>query len=316
MGSDRGPSGPGTSVADRGDLRAGRRRRRPRVRHRGIQWRSRPRGIAAVTQPDTDGDPRTCDLTASLASLRGPGMTLQPITFALLGFLLAAVSSPVAGGIAWGAFRAQLERQRDEIHELRTEVRALADRPRPRDPPSPSSPTGTSASTRRPPPKDSSAMSLSDLIRWLTADWTPSSRPRCLAIGYALAWAAIRASYERVVGRPMPPHAPRARARHPRRPRGQRARRRQPVAPEHRARPAVSPGAARADDRPPPRPGARRGWARHRRCARRARRRVGAVGSARAQVCPSLRLRTRVVAPVSRGPPRGVLDHAPMAPGG
>lgn len=53
-------------------------------------------------------------------------MTLSPVTFALLGFLLAAVSSLVAGGIAWGAFRAQLERQRDEIHELRTEVRALS----------------------------------------------------------------------------------------------------------------------------------------------------------------------------------------------
>ena len=53
-------------------------------------------------------------------------MTLAPITFALLGFLLAAVSSLVAGGIAWGAFRAQLERQRDEIHELRGEVHALA----------------------------------------------------------------------------------------------------------------------------------------------------------------------------------------------
>ena len=53
-------------------------------------------------------------------------MTLAPVTFALLGFLLAAVSSLVAGGIAWGAFRAQLERQRDEMHELRTEVRALS----------------------------------------------------------------------------------------------------------------------------------------------------------------------------------------------
>ena len=53
-------------------------------------------------------------------------MTLQPITFALLGFLLAAVSALIAGGIAWGAFRAQLERQRDEIHELRTEVHELA----------------------------------------------------------------------------------------------------------------------------------------------------------------------------------------------
>lgn len=53
-------------------------------------------------------------------------MTLAPITFALLGFLLAAVSALVAGGIAWGAFRAQLERQRDEIRDLRGEVRELA----------------------------------------------------------------------------------------------------------------------------------------------------------------------------------------------
>lgn len=53
-------------------------------------------------------------------------MTLAPITLTLLGFLLAAVSALVAGGIAWGAFRAQLERQRDEINDLRTEVHALA----------------------------------------------------------------------------------------------------------------------------------------------------------------------------------------------
>jgi hypothetical protein len=53
-------------------------------------------------------------------------VTLAPVTFALLGFLLAAISALVAGGIAWGAFRAQLERQRDEIHDLRDEVRALA----------------------------------------------------------------------------------------------------------------------------------------------------------------------------------------------
>ena len=53
-------------------------------------------------------------------------MTLQPITFALLGFLLAAVSALIAGGIAWGAFRAQLERQRDEIRDLRGEVHELA----------------------------------------------------------------------------------------------------------------------------------------------------------------------------------------------
>ena len=48
-------------------------------------------------------------------------------------------------------------------------------------------------------------MSLPDLIRWLSADWTHAvTAAGLLALGYALAWAAIRASYERVVGRPMP----------------------------------------------------------------------------------------------------------------
>ncbi len=48
-------------------------------------------------------------------------------------------------------------------------------------------------------------MSLPDLIRWLSADWTHAVTAACvLALGYAFAWAAIRASYERVVGRPMP----------------------------------------------------------------------------------------------------------------
>ena len=48
-------------------------------------------------------------------------------------------------------------------------------------------------------------MSLSDLYRWLIADWTHAvAALGVLALGYALAWAAIRTSYERVVGRPMP----------------------------------------------------------------------------------------------------------------
>ena len=48
-------------------------------------------------------------------------------------------------------------------------------------------------------------MSLSDITRWLLADWTHAvAALGVLALGYALAWAAIRASYERVVGRPMP----------------------------------------------------------------------------------------------------------------
>jgi hypothetical protein len=48
-------------------------------------------------------------------------------------------------------------------------------------------------------------MSLPDIIRWLSADWTHAvTAAGLLALGYALAWAAIRASYERVVGKPMP----------------------------------------------------------------------------------------------------------------
>lgn len=48
-------------------------------------------------------------------------------------------------------------------------------------------------------------MSLSDITRWLFSDWTHVvAALGVLALGYALAWAAIRASYERVVGRPMP----------------------------------------------------------------------------------------------------------------
>lgn len=48
-------------------------------------------------------------------------------------------------------------------------------------------------------------MSFSDITRWLSADWTHAvTAAGLLALGYALAWAAIRASYERVVGKPMP----------------------------------------------------------------------------------------------------------------
>jgi hypothetical protein len=48
-------------------------------------------------------------------------------------------------------------------------------------------------------------MPLPDLFRWLSADWTHAVSAACVAaVGYALAWAAIRASYERVVGKPMP----------------------------------------------------------------------------------------------------------------
>ena len=48
-------------------------------------------------------------------------------------------------------------------------------------------------------------MSLSDLTRWLLADWTHAvAALGVLALGYALAWPAIRASYERDVARPAP----------------------------------------------------------------------------------------------------------------
>lgn len=52
-------------------------------------------------------------------------LSISPVLLALLGFLLAVLTALVTGGVAWGAFRAQLERHREEIHELRDEVRGL-----------------------------------------------------------------------------------------------------------------------------------------------------------------------------------------------
>lgn len=53
-------------------------------------------------------------------------MTISPVVIALLGFLVAAVSSLLAGGIAWGVFRATIERQGREISDLASEVKALS----------------------------------------------------------------------------------------------------------------------------------------------------------------------------------------------
>ena len=187
----------------------------------------------AVTPPDHDGACLRLDGIA-VRSLRAPSRDPpRPITFALLGFLLAAVSSLVAGGIAWGAFRAQLERQRDEIRDLRGEVRALA---------RPSTTLHPPRRSRRP-ARARAPVAAPDLIRWLSADWTHAVTARVIALGLRPRVGRDPRVAERVVGRPMP------RTRlvlvlDPRRPRGQRARRRQPAAQEHRARPAVSPGAA------------------------------------------------------------------------
>ena len=52
-------------------------------------------------------------------------MTLSPVVLTLLGFVLALASAILAGGVAWGVFRAQLERQREELGDLRREVREL-----------------------------------------------------------------------------------------------------------------------------------------------------------------------------------------------
>ena len=43
-------------------------------------------------------------MTSNVVNGNVNGVALSPITFALLGFLLAAVSSLVAGGIAWVDF--------------------------------------------------------------------------------------------------------------------------------------------------------------------------------------------------------------------
>lgn len=53
-------------------------------------------------------------------------MLISPVVIALLGFLVAATSALLAGGVAWGVFRATLERQREEINHLSGEVKALS----------------------------------------------------------------------------------------------------------------------------------------------------------------------------------------------
>lgn len=52
-------------------------------------------------------------------------MTLSPLLLTLLSFVLALGSALVTGAITWGAFRAQLERQREELGDLRHEVKEL-----------------------------------------------------------------------------------------------------------------------------------------------------------------------------------------------
>lgn len=54
-------------------------------------------------------------------------LSVSPVVLTLLGFVLALASSLIAGGISWGVFRTQLERQREELGDLRREVKDLRD---------------------------------------------------------------------------------------------------------------------------------------------------------------------------------------------
>jgi len=52
-------------------------------------------------------------------------LAVSPVVLTLLGFVLALASALLAGGVSWGVFRTQLERQREELGDLRREVREL-----------------------------------------------------------------------------------------------------------------------------------------------------------------------------------------------
>lgn len=52
-------------------------------------------------------------------------LSVSPVVLTLLGFVLALASAILAGGVSWGVFRTQLERQREELGDLRREVREL-----------------------------------------------------------------------------------------------------------------------------------------------------------------------------------------------
>lgn len=53
-------------------------------------------------------------------------MTFSPVIFALLGFLLTAVLSLLAGGVAWGRVQAVLDQLRTDYRDLREELRRSA----------------------------------------------------------------------------------------------------------------------------------------------------------------------------------------------
>lgn len=50
-------------------------------------------------------------------------MTISPVLFALLGFLLTALLALLAGGVAWGRVQAVLEQLRSDYRDLREELR-------------------------------------------------------------------------------------------------------------------------------------------------------------------------------------------------
>lgn len=54
-------------------------------------------------------------------------MTLSPIILTLLGLLLACISALVSGGIAWGAFKVQLDTLAKALEATEKRVERLTD---------------------------------------------------------------------------------------------------------------------------------------------------------------------------------------------
>lgn len=54
-------------------------------------------------------------------------LTLSPIILALCGFLLAAVSALIAGGVAWGRFASVIDQLREDHKALRADLKAAVE---------------------------------------------------------------------------------------------------------------------------------------------------------------------------------------------
>ena len=98
----------------------------PQLRCRGLPGRDR---VRAVTRPTT-GDPYTCTFDGiAVRSSWGPRRDPRAHHLRPPGLPPRRGVLPGRGRHRVGAFRAQLERQRDEIHDLRGEVRTSSPRP-------------------------------------------------------------------------------------------------------------------------------------------------------------------------------------------